>query len=101
MSYRTLPAPVPAAQLDLPPDQRSAPSAVGRTRGHLTALADRTRMLGDDGERGSQTAEYAMVAGVAAAACAALIFLLTKGSLLTDLLALLVKALGKAIGTWF
>ncbi len=55
----------------------------------------------DDGERGSQAAEYAMVGGVGAAACAGLIAILKNGDLLKRLVEALVNALISFISAWF
>jgi hypothetical protein len=61
----------------------------------------RLARLRDDGERGSQTAEYAMLGGVAAAACSGLIALLKDKKFLDRVLDTVVDALTKVVRTWF
>ncbi len=57
--------------------------------------------VGDDGERGSQAAEYAMVGGVGAAACAGLVTILKDGEVLKKIVTALVKTVVTLIGEWF
>ncbi len=54
-----------------------------------------------DDDRGSQTAEYALVGGVAAAAAAAFIALITKGGFIKVIVSLIIKALTELIAKWF
>lgn len=63
--------------------------------------ARRTSGLQIDDDRGSQTAEYAMVGGVAAAAAAALITIITKGGFIKMLVSLITKLLAEFISKWF
>jgi hypothetical protein len=77
--------------------------AVDETAGRLVAAAAdrRAHLLGADAERGSQTAEYAMVGGVGVAAAGALIALITKKDLLYRILEAIVTAIIKAVTSWF
>lgn len=60
----------------------------------------RVRALGHD-ERGSQTAEYAMLGGVGAAACGTLIALLKNRSTLGRLVEAVFEGLASFVGSWF
>jgi Flp pilus assembly pilin Flp len=55
----------------------------------------------DDGERGAQAAEYAMLGGVSAAACSALVAIFKNRSTLQTLVESIVKTLGTVIEGWF
>ena len=57
------------------------------------------RRLDDD--TGAQVAEYAMLGGVSAAACSALMVLLRNQDTLSGIVEAVVSALGKFIGSWF
>lgn len=61
--------------------------AAGRLSEHLAA---RQRALRDDGERGAQAAEYAMLGGVAAAGCGTMVVVLQEQQ----------DELGSQIGEW-
>lgn len=54
-----------------------------------------------DGERGAQAAEYAMLGGVSAAACSALVALLKNKSTLETVVDSVVSTLGNVIEGWF
>lgn len=64
-----------------------------RLRARLVAVSD--------DERGSQAAEYAMVGGVGAAACAGLVTILKNGDILERLVKALVGALVTFLKGWF
>jgi Flp pilus assembly pilin Flp len=78
---------------------------------HITAgdLAQRVdeaaeRYLGawrDDGERGAQAAEYAMLGGVSAAACSGLVAILKNRETLKTLVDAILQTLGNVIEGWF
>lgn len=55
----------------------------------------------DDGERGAQAAEYAMLGGVSAAACSGLVAILKNRQTLKTLVDSIVKTLGNVIEGWF
>jgi Flp pilus assembly pilin Flp len=55
----------------------------------------------DDGERGAQAAEYAMLGGVSAAACSALVAILKNRSTLQTLVESIVSALTSVVEGWF
>ena len=57
------------------------------------------RRLRDD--NGAQAAEYAMLGGVSAAVCGALVALLRNGDLLKAITEAVVQAFTKAIKSWF
>jgi Flp pilus assembly pilin Flp len=57
--------------------------------------------LPDDDERGAQVAEYAMLAGVSAAACGALVALLRNGEFLQGVVSAVVTAFTRALRSWF
>lgn len=63
-----------------------------RRGARLAALAE---------ERGSQTAEYAMLGGVGAAACGALIALLKNKETLGTLVDAVINGLARFVGSWF
>lgn len=63
-----------------------------RSRARVAALAE---------ERGSQTAEYAMLGGVGAAACGALIALLKNKDTLGTLVEAVFNGLARFVGSWF
>lgn len=67
----------------------------------LVGAERRIARLRDDGEEGSQTVEYAMLGGVGAAACGALIALLKNKELLGRVIETVVSVLTKAIKSWF
>ena len=52
-------------------------------------------------ERGSQTAEYAMLGGVGAAACGTLIALMKNRTTLGRLVEAVFQGLASFVGTWF
>ncbi|HEY8338550.1 MAG TPA: hypothetical protein VIK95_01710 [Egibacteraceae bacterium] len=64
-------------------------------------LSRRVARLRDDGEAGSQVAEYALIGGVGATACAVLVRLLQDTDLLQSLLSAVVNALIRAVRSWF
>jgi len=64
-------------------------------------LSRRVERLRDDGEAGSQVAEYALIGGVGATACAVLVKLLQDTDLLRTLLSAVVNALVRAVRSWF
>lgn len=67
----------------------------------LTGGAERRlAALREEGELGAQAAEYAMLGGVSAAACGALIVLLRKTSTLERVVDAVVTTLTRAIGSW-
>jgi len=73
---------------------------------HLGARVDEAalRYLGawrDDGERGAQAAEYAMLGGVSAAACSGLVAILKNRSTLKTLVDSVLQTLGTVIEGWF
>ena len=55
----------------------------------------------DDGERGAQAAEYAMLGGVSAAACTGLVAILKNRETLKTLVDAVLKTLGNVIEGWF
>lgn len=55
----------------------------------------------DDGERGAQAAEYAMLGGVSAAACSGLVAILKNRETMRSLVESIVTTLGKVIEGWF
>lgn len=55
----------------------------------------------DDGERGAQAAEYAMLGGVSAAACSGLVAILKNRSTLKTLVDSVLQTLGTVIEGWF
>lgn len=57
--------------------------------------------LRDDGERGSQTAEYAMVGGVGAAAAGALVACIKNTELIESVLRAVVSMLVDTVKRWF
>jgi Flp pilus assembly pilin Flp len=57
------------------------------------------RRVGD--ERGAQAAEYAMLGGVSAAACGALIALLKQPATLEAVVSAVVSGLARAVRGWF
>ena len=71
------------------------------TRRVTDGLAQRARALRDDGEDGSQVVEYALIAGVGAAICGALIVVFTKTKLLERLVRAVITTLVKVVGGWF
>lgn len=52
-------------------------------------------------DTGAQAAEYAMLGGVSAAACGALIMILKDPSTLERVVGAVVGLLSRAIGSWF
>lgn len=76
--------------------------AADDARDALMSRAERRlARLRDDGESGAQTAEYAMLGGVGAAACGALIALLKSEDFMKKILDTVLTALTKVIKTWF
>lgn len=76
--------------------------ALDDASGRVAAAAQRrARTLRDDGDRGSQTAEYAMVGGVGAAAAGALIACVTKPEIWQPVLKAIFDALRRAVRSWF
>jgi len=55
----------------------------------------------DDGERGAQAAEYAMLGGVSAAACSGLVAILKNRETLKALVESVITTLGGVIEGWF
>lgn len=55
----------------------------------------------DDGERGAQAAEYAMLGGVSAAACSGLVAILKNRETLKTLVESVITTLGGVIEGWF
>jgi Flp pilus assembly pilin Flp len=55
----------------------------------------------DDGERGAQAAEYAMLGGVSAAACSGLVAILKNRETLKTLVDAILQTLGNVIEGWF
>ena len=55
----------------------------------------------DDGERGAQAAEYAMLGGVSAAACSGLVAILKNRETLKALVESVISTLGEVIEGWF
>jgi Flp pilus assembly pilin Flp len=55
----------------------------------------------DDGERGAQAAEYAMLGGVSAAACSGLVAILKNRETLKTLVDSILQTLGNVIEGWF
>jgi hypothetical protein len=71
-------------------------------RARLVDRAQRqVRMLRDDGEQGSQTAEYAMVGGVGAAAAGALIYCISKEEVWRPVLESILGHMVGRFRTWF
>jgi len=67
----------------------------------LDAAERRVTRLRDDGEAGSQVAEYAMLGGVSATACGALITLLKNADFLERVMEAVVSGLTKVVKGWF
>ena len=55
----------------------------------------------DDGERGAQVAEYAMLGGVSAAACSGLVAILKNKETLKTLVESVISTVGKVVEGWF
>jgi len=64
-------------------------------------LEQRVARLRDDGEAGSQVAEYALIGGVGAAACGGIVKVLKETGLLQDLLSAVVSTLTRTLRSWF
>jgi hypothetical protein len=64
-------------------------------------LQRRLDRLRDDGERGSQTLEYALVGGVGAAIVAAVIAFVSRGTIIERLVRAVIEALVTFIASWF
>ncbi len=76
--------------------------AGGDLRDALVGGAERRlARLRDDGEAGSQAAEYAMLGGVSAAACGGLVALLKNKDFLERVMEAVVSVLTKAVKGWF
>jgi len=65
------------------------------------AAERRLARLRDDGEAGAQAAEYAMLGGVSAAACGALVALFKNEDVLQRVVDAVVSALTRVIRAWF
>lgn len=65
------------------------------------AARRRLDRLRDDGERGAQAAEYAMLGGVSAAACSGLVAILKNRETLRTLVESVITTLGSVIEGWF
>lgn len=81
-------------------------------RGHLAldeararaeaGLARRARVLREDGERGAQAVEYAMLGGVSAAACTVVITVINNNQdFISQLLGIVFGGLGRVARRWF
>jgi Flp pilus assembly pilin Flp len=69
---------------------------------HIEEVAQRrVDVWRDDGERGAQAAEYAMLGGVSAAACSGLVAILKNRETLGTLVEAIVSTLGDVIEGWF
>lgn len=75
------------------------PGADPHARPHTGASVRRRPALAD--EQGAQAAEYAMLGGVSAAACGALIAILKNPSTLERVVDAVVGALTRLVGSWF
>lgn len=74
----------------------------GALASRLEALARRHGdVIAADAERGAQAAEYAMLGGVSAAACSALVALFKNKETLRTLVDAVVGTLGSVIEGWF
>jgi len=67
----------------------------------IDAAAERRAELLQDGERGAQAAEYAMLGGVSAAACTGLVAILKNRETLGTLVEAIITTLGNVIEGWF
>jgi len=67
----------------------------------LEGAERRVARLRDDGDAGSQAAEYAMLGGVSAAACGGLITLLKNKDFLERVMEAVVSVLTKVVKGWF
>lgn len=67
----------------------------------IDAAAERRAELLQDGERGAQAAEYAMLGGVSAAACTGLVAILKNRETLGTLVEAVITTLGNVIEGWF
>lgn len=80
------------------------------TRAAMAAgeLSDKTRdgarrrldRLREDGESGAQAAEYAMLGGVSAAACGALVALLRNPEILRTVVDAVISFITSSVGSW-
>jgi hypothetical protein len=61
----------------------------------------RVSRLRDDGEQGSQTAEYAMVGGVGAAAAGALLYCVQRPEVWQGLVGAIINSLTDTFRSWF
>ena len=77
-----------------------AQMARAETRAAVRASAQRRLAVLED-ERGAQAAEYAMLGGVSAAACGALVTILRNPDLLGSVVETVVTVLGRAVRAWF
>ena len=66
----------------------------------LDAAERRATALRDDGERGAQAAEYAMLGGVSAAACGTLVVVLNNEGRLGGFVDTILSWLGGVVGSW-
>lgn len=67
----------------------------------LASRHARTRRLDPQDERGAQAAEYAMLGGVSAAACGALVAILKNPSTLERVVDAVIGGLTRLVGSWF
>ena len=75
---------------------RSPSAAASAAGAGVTGIARRL-----DPDDGAQAAEYAMLGGVSAAACSALVVLLRNPDTISGIVEAVVSALGGLIGSWF
>jgi Flp pilus assembly pilin Flp len=75
--------------------------AVADAGDRVAAAWSRTGPADEDGERGAQAAEYAMLGGVSAAACTGLVALFKNRSTLKTLVEAVLGTLGKVVEGWF
>lgn len=68
-----------------------------RTPDGARRLLDRLR---EDGESGAQAAEYAMLGGVSAAACGALVALLRNPDVLRTVVDAVISFITSSVGSW-
>lgn len=83
----------------MPDMTASAPTPIPPTDAMPTRLRGFTHRLHED--TGAQAAEYAMLGGVSAAACSALMVLLRNPETMQGVIEAVVGALGSFIGSWF
>jgi Flp pilus assembly pilin Flp len=67
-----------------------------------SGLARRAQALREDGERGAQAVEYAMLGGLSAAACTVVINVINNNQdFFSDLLSIIFGGLGRVARRWF